>query len=83
MSTTEEQDVRTRMEVAFELYRFAESMMRMNLRRENPGATDEEIERQLLAWIHSRPDAPSGDASGPHFRPAPRPWIGSQPPSSE
>lgn len=81
--TTEDQEVQTRMEVAFELYRFAEATMRQNLREEDPKATDEEIDGRLLAWLHSRPDAPHGDAGGPRFGEARQPWIASPPPSSE
>ena len=40
------------------------ALMRQNLRRRHPGATEEEIERQLLQWLRDRPGAESGDCPG-------------------
>ena len=45
-------------------------MHRENLKRRHPEATEEEIEKMLVAWLHERPGAEHGDASGP-FRPRP------------
>jgi hypothetical protein len=53
-----------RMEIAFDLYETAEQMMRQNLRRRNPAASDEEIERGIGEWLHRRPGAEHGDAEG-------------------
>ncbi len=50
-----------RMELAFDLYQLAEDMMRQNLRRRFPEASEAEIERRLLAWLHHRPGAEHGD----------------------
>jgi hypothetical protein len=61
-----------RLRLAFDLYEVAEKMMRQNLRRRNPGASEAEIEALLLDWRRSRPGAEHGDASGPGFRPARR-----------
>lgn len=57
-----------RMRLTFDLFEAAEQMMRLNLRRRHPDAEDEEIERRLTEWLHTRPGAENGDASGPHFR---------------
>ena len=57
-----------RMRLTFDLFEAAEQMMRLNLRRRFPDAEDEEIERRLTEWLHTRPGAEHGDASGPHFR---------------
>jgi hypothetical protein len=60
--------VRERMRLTFDLFEAAEQMMRLNLRRRYPEADPEEIERRLTEWLHTRPGAAHGDASGPHFR---------------
>ena len=39
-------------------------MMRQNLRRRHPEASDEEVEKKLVAWLHERPGAIYGDGSG-------------------
>jgi hypothetical protein len=39
-------------------------MLRTRLRREQPGADDEEIERQVRRWLRHRPGAEHGDAEG-------------------
>ncbi|RMH20365.1 MAG: hypothetical protein D6696_08365 [Acidobacteria bacterium] len=57
-----DQAARRRLELAFDLYQFAEDQMRINLRRRHPGATDDEIERRLVEWLHHRPGAEHGDA---------------------
>lgn len=55
-----------RMRTTFELYELAEQMMRQKLRRQNPGASEEEIEEGIQAWLHHRPGAEHGDyALGP------------------
>lgn len=60
--------VMERMRLTFDLFEAAEQMMRLNLRRRHPEADEQEIERLLTAWLHTRPGAEHGDASGPHFR---------------
>ncbi len=57
-------DVLARMELAFDLYEMAEQMMRQNLRRRNPGATDQEIEEGIREWLRRRPGAEHGDGVG-------------------
>ena len=53
-----------RLRTAFDLYELGESIRRAQLRREHPGATDEEIEAMLVAWLRTRPGAEHGDAWG-------------------
>jgi hypothetical protein len=53
-----------RMAIAFDLFEVAEQMMRQNLRRRNPAASDEEIERGVREWLHKRPGAEIGDGVG-------------------
>jgi len=58
--------------VAFDLFETGVAMMRQNLRRQHPNATDVEIDRLLAAWLRHRPGAEAGDAIGrsvdPHIR---------------
>ncbi len=61
-------EVWDRMRLAFDLYESAVEMTRLNLRRRYPDAADDEIDRRLTEWLHTRPGAEHGDASGPHFR---------------
>jgi len=49
---------------ALDLCEMGESMRRAQLRRERPGATAEEIEDLLVAWLATRPGAEHGDAWG-------------------
>lgn len=39
-------------------------LMRQNLRRAHPDATDEDIDHRLRQWLHQRPGAEEGDSSG-------------------
>lgn len=56
-------DVIARMETAFDLFDLAEEMMRQNLRRRFPAATEDEIEGRLLRWLQKRPfDEPTFEA---------------------
>ncbi len=57
-------DVLARMEIAFDLYDMAEQMMRQNLRRRNPEASEREIEEGIREWLHRRPGAEHGDGVG-------------------
>lgn len=52
------------LEAALELAELAEQMKREQLRRAHPDAGDDEIERQVLEWLHTRPGAEQGDAVG-------------------
>lgn len=53
-----------RMEMAFDLYEMAEQMMRQNLRRRNPGASEQEFEQGICEWLRRRPGAEHGDGVG-------------------
>jgi hypothetical protein len=50
--------------LALDLFAAGEAMMRENLRRRFPRASDEEIEARLLAWLAERPGAEHGEAVG-------------------
>jgi hypothetical protein len=47
-----------------DLYETGVALMRQNLRRANPDATEEAIEELLTAWLHERPGAEYGDCPG-------------------
>lgn len=56
--------VMSRMKMAFDLYETAEAIMRQNLRRRFPDASEAEIERRFVNWLHRRPGAEHGDGIG-------------------
>jgi Rv0078B-related antitoxin len=49
---------------ALELHEAGVAVMRQNLRRRNPDASDAEIDELLSAWLRTRPGAEHGDAVG-------------------
>jgi len=52
------------MRCAMDLFELGLEIQRQNLRREFAGATDDEIERHLAAWLLVRRGAERGDAEG-------------------
>ena len=44
-------------------------LMRQNLQRDHPGATEQEIERRLHQWVQDRPGAEFGDCPGRRLGP--------------
>jgi hypothetical protein len=60
----DEETLADRLAMAFELFEFGVEMMAANLRRRHPGATPDEIERLLEAWLAERPGAELGDGPG-------------------
>jgi hypothetical protein len=46
------------------LFELAEAQMRQRLRRQHAGASDEEIDAMVQAWLLHRPGAEHGDAVG-------------------
>ncbi|MGH2625568.1 MAG: hypothetical protein ACRDHY_02820 [Anaerolineales bacterium] len=57
MEPIRDPEVLARMRMVFDLYQMAEDLMRQNLRRRFPEASEEEIERRLVAWLQQQPDA--------------------------
>lgn len=47
-----------------DLFEAGLELMRQNLRRNDPEATEEEIDLRLRQWLMHRPGAESGDCSG-------------------
>ena len=47
-----------------DLFQTGVEVMRQNLRRRHPAATDEQVARLLQDWLRNRPGAESGDSAG-------------------
>lgn len=47
-----------------ELFEAGVALMRQNLRRSAPDATEDEIDRRLVLWLRHRPGAERGDSPG-------------------
>lgn len=62
--TPEGQVAAQRLRLALEMYETGEAMMRQNLRRRFPVATEQEIEERLMDWLRHRPGAEHGDSYG-------------------
>ena len=63
-----------KLRLALEMFEGGVALMRQNLRRRHPTATEAEIDRLLVDWIRTRPGAEHGDSNG-----KPRPF--SEPPA--
>lgn len=57
--------------VALELYDAAELQVRERYRREHPDATQDAVDAEVQRWLHDRPGAVHGDVSGGRLRPHP------------
>jgi hypothetical protein len=64
MSPEEKRRAEARLRLALEMHAFGVAMMRQNLRRRDPAASPDELERRLVKWLHERPGAQFGDAQG-------------------
>jgi hypothetical protein len=54
-----------------DLFEAGVELMRQNLRRADPEATDAEIDRRLQSWLRHRPGAEAGDCPGRPIDPRP------------
>ena len=64
MNADRANELAERLRLAFDLFAAGEALMRQNLKRRFPGASAEEIEARLAAWLSERPGAELGDAVG-------------------
>lgn len=55
MEPIRDPEVLARARAAFDLCETAEQMMRQNLRRRHPQASEEEIRQRFKAWLEKRP----------------------------
>lgn len=62
--TDEQKQTAERFRCALELHEAGVVLMRQNLRRRFPAASDAEIEERLVAWLSVRPGAEHGDSVG-------------------
>jgi hypothetical protein len=62
-------DLARGLRIAFDLFEAGEAIMRQNLRRRHPDASESEIDAKLIAWLGDRPSL----ADVPGFRR--RPWT--------
>lgn len=53
-----------RLLAALDLHETGVEIMRQNLRRRDPAASDHDIDAQLQAWLLHRPGAENGDCPG-------------------
>jgi hypothetical protein len=64
MADVSEDTPLTKLRTALDLSEAAEDIVRQNLRRRMPGATEAEIEERVTSWLRDRPGAELGDAVG-------------------
>jgi hypothetical protein len=50
--------------VTLDLFETGLALMRQNLKRAEPDATDDDIDRRLREWLRHRPGAETGDCVG-------------------
>lgn len=55
---------RDRLRLALDLYEAGERVIRENIRRGSPQASEARVERQLTEWLAHRPGAEDGDCPG-------------------
>ncbi len=64
MDETHDRNAAARLRTAFDLFVAGERMMRQNLKRRYPGASQSELASRLRDWLRERPGAEHGDAAG-------------------
>jgi len=57
-------DAEQKLRIALDMFGLGESIMRQNLRRAFPDASEEDIEAKIWLWLSNRPGAEHGDAPG-------------------
>jgi hypothetical protein len=58
------EDPAAKLRQACDMFETGVAMMRQNLRRRSPEASDQAIDDALAAWLRDRPGAEHGDAPG-------------------
>lgn len=53
-----------KLRAALELHEVGVAVMRQNLRRRHPEASESRIEQMLSAWLRTPPEAEHGDSAG-------------------
>jgi len=68
MSETTDLNPAERLRLTCEMHDLGVAIMRQNLRRRHPDASESQIDAMLTEWLQDRPGAPLGDVSGPGIR---------------
>lgn len=63
--TKREATIAEAFQTTLDLFETGVDIMRQNLRRADPAAPDDEIDRRLGRWLRTRPGAENGDCTGP------------------
>ena len=64
MNDQRREQLAEKLRIALDMFGLGESIMRQNLRRACPDASESEIEERLGKWLSERPGAEQGDAPG-------------------
>jgi len=64
MTDEEARGAAHRLLLACDMFEFGREMMRQNLERRHPTATEAEIDAMLVEWVRRRDCAPMGDSPG-------------------
>jgi len=64
MTTARNQDAE-RLRCALDMHEAGVALMRQNLRRRHPDASEAQIDERLAEWLATRPGAEFGDCPGP------------------
>lgn len=64
MEPASEPSPEEKLRLSLEMFTYGCEMMRLNLRRSHPQASDTEIEELFRAWLRTRPGAEHGDGVG-------------------
>jgi hypothetical protein len=64
MDATQKKAIEKRLRLALELFDAGCEMMRQNLRRAHPDASEADIDEMFGEWLQTRPGAELGDAEG-------------------
>lgn len=55
-----------------DLFETGVALMRQTIRRQDPSASEADVERRVRAWLRHRPGAEDGDGAGPPVTPGAR-----------
>lgn len=61
---SEQERVVQRLRLTLDLVEAGRRLMRQNLRRRFPQASEEELDEKFMEWLHDRPGAQYGDCVG-------------------
>ena len=65
MNALKKKEISKKLLLALDLFSAGCEMMKKNLKRKHPDASDEDIAKMHDEWLFTRPGAEFGDAAGP------------------